>query len=162
MARILIIASVLGLLSACTSDTSSTTDGAAGPEVAWQAFAQCARDNGHPDFPDPVFNAGGQVRFPGISLDITTYNELQSACGQFLSDLEGAGKDAPEASPEVVAAAQRFAECMREQGIRDWPDADPARAEEFFFPLEIWEDAKFGEGRVAVDACLPEFGDTFG
>lgn len=88
-------------------------------------FAGCMRANGVREFPDP--DASGQLTIDGIanrsSLDTNSpaFKRAIGAC----KDLEPAGFTGAKRSPEQQRAAVRFAQCVRDNGVKDFPDPDP-------------------------------------
>ena len=88
-------------------------------------FAACMRKNGVPQFPDP--NASGNLTIDavanGSSLDPSTpaFKHAISAC----KDLEPAGFTGSKRSPNQQQAALKFARCIRENGVNDFPDPTP-------------------------------------
>ncbi len=105
-------------------DSSGGNNSAANGEQAYK-FAQCMRDNGVSQFPDP--NASGQLTIDqivnGSSLDpnSTAWKKAISAC----KDLEPAGFTGSKRTPEQQQAAIKFAQCIRDNGVKDFPDPDP-------------------------------------
>ena len=80
------------------------------------------RANGVSAFPDP--NASGELTIDavanGSSLDTSSaaFEEAMSVC----KDLEPPGFTGDKRSPEQQAAALEFAQCIRENGVKDFPD----------------------------------------
>jgi hypothetical protein len=84
-------------------------------------FAECMRDNGVSEFPDP--DASGQFIYgikAGSSLDPSTaaWKQAISAC----TELEPAGFIPTTFTSQQIAARLRFAQCIRENGVPDFPD----------------------------------------
>ena len=85
-------------------------------------FAKCMRANGVREFPDP--NASGELTIDGIangsSLDPSTaaFKQAISAC----RDLQPPGFTGAKRTPEQQKAALKFAQCMRDNGVKDFPD----------------------------------------
>jgi hypothetical protein len=86
-------------------------------------FAECMRDNGVSEFPDPDASDGltidGVVN--GSSLDTSTpaWKEAIGAC----KDLQPPGFMGDEdISAEEQQVRLEFAQCMRENGVEDFPD----------------------------------------
>ena len=132
------------VLSACgsseTEDTSSrlatltdetaVTETTAAPEPtdeeAVLAFADCMRENGFPDFQDPIINADGSVEFippPGADGGQGISPELQDAIDACFGLLEGVALgpggddfDLTELQDDLLLLAQ----CLRDSGL----DAD--------------------------------------
>ena len=120
---------MVALISACGSSAPAET-GSGGNNSAANAqqavrFAKCMRDNGVSDFPDP--GASGKFTIDGIvngsSLDLSTpaFKQAMSAC----KDLEPAGFTGSKRSSQEQQAALKFAKCMRENGVPDFPDPTP-------------------------------------
>jgi hypothetical protein len=86
-------------------------------EEAMLAFSQCMRDNGIEDFPD-VGGGGRGVRLgPEIAED-PDFEPAMETCREMLPD--GAGQGGRSDFDEETALA--FAQCMRENGVEDFPD----------------------------------------
>ena len=84
-------------------------------------FAECMRDNGVSEFPDP--DASGTFAYgikAGSSLDPSTaaWKKAIGAC----KDLEPPGALGGKASPQEQKARLKFAQCMRDNGVQDFPD----------------------------------------
>ncbi|MEO3786681.1 hypothetical protein ABGB12_25430 [Actinocorallia sp. B10E7] len=88
-------------------------------------FAECMRNNGVSEFPDP--NASGGFTYGiklGSSLDPNSavWKKAIGAC----KDLRPPGfMSSRKASAEVMKARLKFAACMRENGVKDFPDPTP-------------------------------------
>jgi hypothetical protein len=80
------------------------------------------RNNGVSKFPDP--NASGKLTIDeianGSALDPSTpaFKQAISAC----KDLEPAGFTGTKRSPQQQSAALKFAQCVRHNGVNDFPD----------------------------------------
>lgn len=90
--------------------------------------AQCIRENGYPEFPDPTMD-GGRVRFgleprgPAAGLQ-EKFEAAQQACRDKLpSGLATLGQQ--NVSPEQLQALIGFAACVRASGVSDFPDPTP-------------------------------------
>jgi hypothetical protein len=112
------------LLAACTSTgspaASPSASAAADPLQVGREYAQCAREHGMADFPDPVLRDGALQFGSGDVKE--QMRQLQGVCDQILQRLRGIGASHQPPSAEDVAKMRRFAQCMREQGIAGWPD----------------------------------------
>ncbi len=110
-----------------TTAPAETTTASATATTHQQAvrFAECMRDNGVRDFPDP--EASGAFTIDAIangsSLDTSSavFERAISAC----KDLESAGFTGQTRSPEQQKAALEFAQCIRDNGVKDFPDPGP-------------------------------------
>jgi len=91
-------------------------------------FAECIRDNGVSEFPDP--DASGQLTIDGVlngsSLDPSSpaWKEAIGAC----RDLQPPGFTGDgQVSADEQEARLEFAQCIRDNGVQDFPD--PAKGE---------------------------------
>jgi hypothetical protein len=78
-------------------------------------FAECIRAHGVPHFPDP--DAKGDFVF-GVDVSPAVWQKAVNAC----KDLQPPGALSGKRSPKQQSAALRFAECVRENGVKDFPD----------------------------------------
>jgi hypothetical protein len=104
--------------TAGSADTGGNTS-ATGQDKAVK-FAECIRGHGVPHFPDP--DAKGDFVF-GIDVSPAVWGQAVNAC----KDLEPPGALSGKRSPKQQSDALRFAECVREHGVKDFPD--PANGE---------------------------------
>jgi hypothetical protein len=86
-------------------------------------FAQCMRDNGVSEFPDP--DASGELTIDGVlngsSLDPSTaaWKQAIAAC----KDLQPPGfTGGGKRNAREQDAAREFAQCIRDNGVKDFPD----------------------------------------
>jgi hypothetical protein len=85
-------------------------------------FAECMRDNGVSEFPDP--DPSGELTIDGVvngsSLDTSGpgWKQAISVC----KDLQPAGFTGRRRSADQQDSALEFAQCMRDNGIEDFPD----------------------------------------
>src|SRR5215468_1488597 len=114
------------VLAACSSGGSQPAAGSAGagqgrsPDAQIAAIVQCYRTHGDPRFPDPVYDpSDGRWHFatsPGSAPEST-----QRAC-QHLFPAANASPPVPQAQFQQLV---RLAQCIRQHGVRNWPDPDP-------------------------------------
>jgi hypothetical protein len=120
---------MVGLISACGSSAPAPS-GRGGNNTAANAqkavkFAECMRSNGVSEFPDP--GASGKLTIDGVvngsSLDPSApaFKQAISAC----KDLEPPGFMGQKATPQQMNARLKFAQCMRDNGVKDFPDPTP-------------------------------------
>jgi hypothetical protein len=85
-------------------------------------FAECMRRNGVSAFPDP--DASGRLTIDGVvngsSVDPSsaTWKQAIVAC----KHLEPSGFSGSKATPEQMRARLEFAQCVRDNGVKDFPD----------------------------------------
>jgi hypothetical protein len=115
-------------------------------------FAQCMRANGVPDFPDA--NAKGQFVY-GVSVTPAVWEKAVDAC----KDLQPPGTLSAKRSPKQQSASLRFAQCIRENGVEDFPD--PANGEPLVNTYEIPSANRPG-GMTILNAAMAKCGDVLG
>jgi hypothetical protein len=114
------LAVALLVLAACGGSATPSPRAAvpvAAISATWHRYTQCVRDHGVPDMPDPTVDDHGRVTFPDSAPRVP--DAVVQQCGAILDGLPGQ----PNA-PVDVATRTRFAQCMRQQGIADFPDPD--------------------------------------
>lgn len=125
------------LLAACARAASTGTATAGATKVAAPTntnptpvdqkdagvrYARCMRANGVPNFPDP----GPDGRFAlshgegGINQDDPTFRAAAEKC----RDLAPGGEHRNTTDPAYVQQMREFSQCMRANGLPDFPDPD--------------------------------------
>jgi hypothetical protein len=97
-----------------TTQLTTTTVDAHGQGVR---YADCMRQNGVPHFPDPEPSGS----FPDFGVDVSRdqWTKAVEAC----KDLQPASVDySSKRSPAQQSAALQFAQCVRDNGVKDFPD----------------------------------------
>ncbi len=136
--------------------------GSAGVAIAAQALAEpdsqeravkyseCMRANGVADFPNP--NADGQFPYGGVSVSKATWQNAVGACANLQPS--GWSTDAGR-TPAQQDAALKFAQCVREHGVPDFPD--PATATDPLIDTSKMRGdvsaSSIPELKPAVEAC---------
>jgi hypothetical protein len=121
---------MLALIVAGCSSTSASTGSSGGNSTASThrravRFAECMRSNGFSAFPDP--DASGELTIDavanGSSVDTSSaaFEQALRAC----RDLEPPGFTGDSRTPEQQEAALAFAQCIRDNGVKDFPDPGP-------------------------------------
>jgi hypothetical protein len=157
-----VLAVLAGGLAACSSAGGKDSPGAS-PSASANAqrtleigrqFAQCARDHGYPNFPDPVI-ANGRLSFsnaPAQIKDESRAVERIPECKAILDQLPPPDNYNPTPSAADMQKLRDFAKCVRDHGITGWPDP---KADGTFpivgTPLE--SEGKSERFLAAVDAC---------
>src|SRR5215217_6911692 len=125
----LALAGLIGLISAgCGSNASSETGTASstgstssGANTKLSArdkavkFAECMRANGVPHFPDP--DPKGDSSF-GVDVSREVWLKAVDAC----KALKPPGALSAKRTPKEQSASLRFAQCVRDHGVKDFPD----------------------------------------
>jgi hypothetical protein len=115
------LAMVALIVAGCSTGSAGTGGNTTAHEKAMK-FAKCVRENGVRAFPDP--NASGELTIDGIangsSLDTSTaaFKKAIDAC----KDLEPPGFMGHQRSAQEQEHALEFAQCMRDNGVKDFPD----------------------------------------
>jgi hypothetical protein len=90
--------------------------------------AQCLRDHGIPNFPDPVVDTHGNLQYDDQlirSLPAAVAEAAQTACQSQVNVAQSAVSAAqPAATPQEIQQATQFAQCMRRHGWPNFPDPD--------------------------------------
>src|SRR3954451_17220615 len=113
-------------------------------------FAECLRNNGVPDFPDP--DAKGETAY-GVSVTPAVFQKAVNAC----KDLEPPGALSSQRSPKEQTASLRFAQCVRDNGVKDFPD--PVNGETLINTYKIPSSNRAGGMDIlnaATKKCGPE------
>ena len=120
-------------------------------------FAECMRDNGVSEFPDP--DASGEVTIDGvvngssIDPDGAAWQTAIAAC----KDLQPPGFTGPEeVTPEQQEARLDFARCIRDNGVEDFPD--PAE-DAPLVNTNVIPSAATEEGMTVLNAAMETCGD---
>jgi predicted small lipoprotein YifL len=124
--RILLAAVAVSALAACGAAKTPQQGPDAKQRASLLKFAQCMRDHGV-DMPDPKFSDDGgatvAIGGPGSKpQDQSKVEAAQKACARYQTD--AGPKSAPSARDEAKfrKAALKNSECMREHGIKGFPD----------------------------------------
>ena len=78
-------------------------------------LAECIRGHGVPHFPDP--DPKGETNF-GVDVSPAVWRKATEAC----RDLTPPGTFSGKRTPKQQSDSLRFAECVREHGVKDFPD----------------------------------------
>jgi hypothetical protein len=123
----LAMVALIGAGCAGNDDSGGGNATAANQEKAVK-FAQCMRENGVSQFPDPdasgELTIDGVVNGSGIDPEGPAWQDAIDAC----KDLQPpAFTGGGERSAGEQDAALRFAQCIRENGVPDFPDPGPGQ-----------------------------------
>ena len=112
----------------------------------WHRYAQCVRDHGQPAFPDPTVDDQGHAQLPD---GVHVTREASEACASTLDALPAAVR--VRKTDFDPATMRRFARCMRDNGIEDWPDPDDQGV--FHFPSSLAGDMKTNPRWTRIQAA---------
>src|SRR3954465_12055679 len=153
--RPLVVLALVALITAgCGSSASSKTGTASsGANTKLTArdkavkFAECIRAHGVSDFPDP--DAKNDFQY-GVSVTPTVWKQATTAC----KDLQPPGTLSAKRTPKQQSASLRFAQCVRDHGVKDFPD--PVNGEPVIDTYKIPSSNKPGGMTIlnaATQAC---------
>jgi len=158
----LALTGLIGLISAgCGAHASSETGaagstGTTGSDTELRAqdkavkFAECIRAHGVPHFPDP--DPKGDFNF-GVDVSKEVFTKAVDAC----KALQPPGSLSAKRTPEQQSASLRFAQCVRDNGVKDFPD--PVNGEPLIDTTKIPSSNKPG-GMTILNAATQKCGDV--
>jgi hypothetical protein len=115
-------------------------------------FAECIRAHGVSDFPDP--NAKGDFQY-GVSVTPAVWKKATTAC----KALQPPGTLSAKRTPKQQSASLRFAQCIRENGVKDFPD--PVNGEPLVNTYKIPSSNRPG-GMAVLNAAMHKCGKVLG
>jgi hypothetical protein len=124
LAIVAVIVAGCGNGSAGTGDSTAASGGNGTASIHEQAvkFAECMRNNGVSSFPDPdasgALTIDGVVNGSSVDPNSAAWKQAIGAC----KDLEPPGFTGTKVTPEQRTARLEFAQCMRDNGVPDFPD----------------------------------------
>lgn len=145
---------LLMVLGSCSRGNHNSGTNTSSDMDKRRAFAECMRDNGVPTFPDPDPNGRFDAGHETINEDDPKYKSAIEKC----RDLLPAGDKHDRGGPETVQNLVKFARCMRDNGVPDFPDPDangnfPRDAER-----EAHNDPQFQAAEEKCRKDLPQHG----
>jgi len=159
--RALGLVALIGLISGgCGSNAPSETgtagsSGSAGTKKLNARdkavkFAQCIRAHGVGDFPDP--NEKNQFDY-GVSVTPAVWTKATTAC----KDLQPPGTLSAKRTPKEQSASLRFAKCVRDNGVKDFPD--PVNGEPLVNTYKI-PSSNTANGMAILNAAMDKCGSV--
>ena len=150
------LALVVLIGAGCSKAPAKTgADGGSGNIVATTRdravkFAECMRDNGVREFPDPdasgTFTIDGVLNGSSIDSESPTWKNAIAAC----KDLQPSGFTGTKRTAQQQSAGLRFAQCVRDNGVKDFPD--PVEGEPLIDTYRI-PSSDTDEGMAALNAA---------
>jgi hypothetical protein len=138
--------------SSGTASSTGTTSGGAKKKLSARdkavKFAECIRAHGVRDFPDP--NEKNQFEY-GVSVTPAVWTRATSAC----KDLQPPGTLSGKRTPKQQSASLRFAQCIRDHGVKDFPD--PVNGEPLVNTYKIPSSNRPG-GMAILNAAMDKCG----
>jgi hypothetical protein len=136
-----------------TGNSTGTTSSGANKKITARdkavKFAECIRAHGVSDFPDP--NEKNQFEH-GVSVTPAVWTRATTAC----KDLQPPGTLSGKRTPKQQSAALRFAQCIRDNGVKDFPD--PVNGEPLVNTYKI-PSSNTANGMTILNAAMHKCGD---
>src|SRR5439155_7544305 len=143
-------ASSTGTTSTGTASSGANTKLTARDEAV--KFAECIRAHGVSDFPDP--DAKNEFQY-GVSVSPAVWKQATTAC----KALQPPGTLSGKRTPKQQSASLRFAQCVRDHGVKDFPD--PVNGEPLIDTTKIPSSNKPG-GMTILNAATHKCGKVLG
>jgi hypothetical protein len=139
-----------------TASSAGTTSSGANKKLTARdkavKFAECIRAHGVRDFPDP--NEKNQFEY-GVSVTPAVWTRATTAC----KALQPPGTLSGKRTPKQQSASLRFAQCVRDHGVKDFPD--PVNGEPIIDTYKIPSSNKPG-GMTILNAATQKCGSVLG
>ena len=161
MTRLIPLLLVALIGAGCGSNAPSETASATATSTATKKlsardkavkFAECIRAHGVADFPDP--DAKNDFQY-GVSVTPAVWKRAVTAC----KDLQPPGTLSSKRTPKQQSAGLRFAQCVRDNGVKDFPD--PVNGEPLVNTYKIPSSNKPG-GMAILNAAMQKCGKVLG
>jgi hypothetical protein len=121
MVGVLLLAGLAGCSVRSGSPAATGTTGSPDVAAIVVEWVRCVRANGMPNLPDPQIDSDGEPHFPTGTPD-PPERALQ-ACRSIVDRLPASARGDQETGPPPdIPLLVRFARCMREHGLTDFPD----------------------------------------
>ena len=149
VAGVLLLAGLAGCSASGGLPAATATSGRQDAAAVWHEVVQCARQHGYPSLQDPQVDSEGRPHWP----DGPPSGDVPQACLPIFERLPPSARGEQPAAGDVPALL-RFARCMREHGLDDFPDPD-ADGTFTFAGTTAGRELKgpSPRARTALDAC---------
>jgi hypothetical protein len=108
-----------GVATAGGTADGSAAAGTGDKKEAGLKYAQCMRDNGVKEFPDPQVGENGQLTFD-MPEDIP--DSVMNAAEEKCRELRPFGPGAAGPDPQRIEQLRKLAQCIRDNGVPNFPD----------------------------------------
>jgi hypothetical protein len=150
-----IIATTVLALAGCGGNPSSTGGspdaGGTTGSASVVAYSACMRSHGVPNFPDPT-REGTIAKESAQQLGVSDarYQAAHTACAHLLPNSGGVSQAVIQ---RAMNGMRRFAQCMRSDGVSNWPDPTTDRAGYPAFYLQGKIDMNAPQIVTKIHAC---------
>jgi hypothetical protein len=128
---------------------TTTTSGRQAAAAVWRELVACARANGMPNLADPQIDSNGRASFPDGTPEPPA--SVRRACQSIYDRLPASARGDEERPPADMQALLRYARCMREHGMTDFPD--PSADGDFKASPSMQREGKSARLQRANQAC---------
>jgi hypothetical protein len=100
-------------------------DSSAARRAKLHAAAQCIREHGAPNYQDPLLTSDGYVYTDEVALREVEESQaaaIDAACHDLIRAANFNIRDQGPPTPKVIAAGVKSAQCLRANGLPDYPD----------------------------------------
>jgi hypothetical protein len=133
----------IGTAAACAQASQAQSET---PAQIWHELVTCARAHGDPSLPDPTIDSQGQAHFPpGMPMPSQA---TQQACQSIYNRLPASVRNT--GAPDIQMGI-KFAQCMRQHGLTDWPD--PNANGDYPLPQDLQVPSKSGPVWIRITAA---------
>jgi hypothetical protein len=147
---VLLLAGLAGCSASGGSGAATTTTSAQQAATAvLRELVRCARSNGMPNMPDLRLDSNGRVSLPPGTPEPP--KSVERACRSIWERLPASARGDEERPPADMQALLRYARCMREHGMAEFPDPDAQG--NFKAPLSLQREGKSPRLLRAMRAC---------
>jgi hypothetical protein len=134
-----------------TTNQSSTSTSSSAQQTGAVTFSVCMRAHGVPNFPDPS-SRGSSDQSP-LTLRQLGVSSSQLAAAEKACRSPLATPSVSQQSPQVLAQALRFSQCMRAHGATNFPDPEQNGA--IAIPHAMENSPAY---LAALHSCLQKYG----
>jgi hypothetical protein len=117
---VLLLAGLAGCSARGGSPAATATTGSQDTAALVREWVRCMRANGASNLPDPQIGDDGRPRFPDDTP--APPERALRACQPIANRLPAAMRGEEPGPPPDLPALVRFARCMRDHGLTDFPD----------------------------------------
>ena len=117
---VLLLAGSAGCSARGGSPAATATTGSQDTAALVREWVRCMRANGASNLPDPRIDTDGRPRFPEDAPEPP--ERALRACQPIVNRLPAAMRGEQSGPPPGLASLVRFARCMRDHGLTDFPD----------------------------------------
>ena len=117
------------------------------------AYSHCMRSHGVPRYPDPGRSGAiPKVSLQRLGVSLTRWEAAQAACAHLLPN--GGGGSTQAQLQQWMNGMRSFAQCMRSDGVSNWPDPvfDAGGNPEFYLDGKVNQNAP--QIKTKIQGCL--------